>query len=223
MEKAFNNHLIYEEIFSNLKEEELYKLWEIDFFKGNVQDFLNISKKIVWKNFIDKIELDSDFIEIFQDKLNIQCVLCEMEYKLIKCRKIKEYEFCCFESNNKFQYSYICEDCDESYLIPKSFCNKCAGNKMTGIMIDKDEDVELHERTVFFICCKPPCIKNICICDKKYFLKNENEYQYEDFFCVSHNSDFPQNSANCEIMCEDCCEYLGYDSLDLNDLYLLLN
>lgn len=217
MEIIFNNHLIYGEIFKNLSEDDLYKLWKIDFFKENIQDYLNFSNKIAWERFIDEINVDDDFIEIFSKKLITNCVLCGKIFNLIECRRIKKYKFCSFKYNNEFKSSYICHICDKYCKISDFDCEKCTGNKINGVMIEKSsndmehnyhfDDTRLVDRTIYFICCKEPIIKIICICNRKYLDRSE-------LFCLNHKYKLCLMSGfNCNLTCKECFDDWGYKYL----------
>lgn len=203
MEIMTNNHLIYTEIFDNLEEGDLYKLWNINFFRESVQDYLMISKKIIWELFVENFKLDSEFIEIFNDKLNTKCCLCERFFKLKDCRTIKEYQYCTFEFGSEFKYCQICKDCDKYCKITKQDCTKCEGSKINGVMIATEEDdcSELHQRTIHFVCC-PPTHKILCVCNHDYSQENS-------LFCLNHKMKSALTNCNCEIICEEC-----YDNLD---------
>lgn len=190
-QKLVNNNFVYEEIFDNLEEKDLYKLWGMDLFRESVKDYMLKSNRIVWKIFLEHFNLDPDFIETFSNKLITKCRVCTCQLILKECRTVKEFQFCTFTSGSEFKYSQICDYCYNNSKLSNPDCDKCDG-KQIGCVIVQTED-ELHQR-FFFTCC-PPSRKNLCTCDKEYTDENQ-------LFCLTHRED--TFATNCETICEEC-------------------
>lgn len=209
MENLVNNHLIYKQIFDNLEEEDLYKLWNINFFRESVQDYLMISKKIVWELFVENFNLNPDFIEIFSEKLITKCCVCDVKFNLKECRKIKEYQYCTFTSGSEIKFAQICNICDQYCKISKQDCEKCEGKKISGIMINKEEDAyyeDLYKITMHFVCCEPTH-KKLCVCEQEYSEETQ-------LFCLSHRMKKFTTNCHCEIICYECYESLDDECID---------
>lgn len=184
MESLIKNHLIYSNIYSNIDEANLYKLWCQTEFKESVTDYLLHNNNVNWKNF--PLEIDESFISLLGDRIKCKCTFC-YEYHNRNTGRCITY----FEVPENMLNVFICSKCDLEYTVEE--CVKCFGQPIDG----------------YYECCEDDCgMKLICDCINP---NDSNVCEHcveigtsDHFYCDLHLTWNANENCDCEVVCGNC-------------------